>query len=217
MLVVAFLAYVAQYFVIFFCNTALVGAVMIRFDGGEPTVAAGWRIARSRAASLFGYAIIAATVGVVLRVIQERVGFLGRIVVGLLGVGWTAATAMVVPLLAHRDVGPVEAVQQSAGMLKKTWGENVIGQGGMSIAFGLAYGAVIVVAMALCLAAAMAHSVPLVVLLAALAVLAMIGLALAHAALSGIYAAVLYRYATTGAVGSGFDADALQAAFRRKG
>ena len=34
----AFLFYVVQYFVIFFCNTALVGAAMIRLRGGDPPV-----------------------------------------------------------------------------------------------------------------------------------------------------------------------------------
>ncbi len=210
------LFYVSSYFVIFFCNTALVGAAMIRFDGGEPTVAAGWQVARSRAGSLLGYAIIAATVGMVLRAIQERVGFLGRIVVGLLGVGWTVATAMVVPILVHRDVGPVEAVRESASMLKKTWGENVIGQGGLSVAFGLLYVAAALGAAALCVGAAMAGSVALIVLAVAASVAALLALALAHSALSGIYSAALYRYATTGAAGAGFDPDVLQQAFARK-
>jgi hypothetical protein len=36
---------------------------------------------------------------------------------------------------------------------------------------------------------------------------------LAHAALSGIYSAALYRYATTGSAGAAFDSGVLQAAF----
>src|SRR5687768_10883550 len=35
---VAFLFYFAQYLVIFYFNTALVGAAMIRLDGGNPTL-----------------------------------------------------------------------------------------------------------------------------------------------------------------------------------
>ncbi|HET8764449.1 MAG TPA: DUF6159 family protein, partial [Rhodanobacter sp.] len=38
---VLFAFYLVQYFVIFFFNTALVGAAMIRLDGGDPTVGAG--------------------------------------------------------------------------------------------------------------------------------------------------------------------------------
>src|SRR5690349_15974807 len=69
----AFLFYVVQYFVIFYFNAALVGAAMIRLDGGDPTVSDGLAIANSRLGSIFGYAMIAATVGMVLRMLQERV------------------------------------------------------------------------------------------------------------------------------------------------
>src|SRR5450432_2613529 len=73
--VVAFLFYFSQYFVIFFFNVALVGAAMIRLDGGNPTLGDGIRVATSKIASIAGYALIAATVGMILRAIQERVGF----------------------------------------------------------------------------------------------------------------------------------------------
>ena len=212
----AFAFYVCLYFVMFFCNAALVGAAMIRFDGGSPTVSDGWRIASARSGRILGYALIAATVGMILRAIQERVGFLGRFVVGLLGVGWTVATAMVVPVLVSHDVGPIDAVKESAGLLKKTWGENVIGKGGLSLAFFVVYLAVILGAVALVVAGVWLHSVALLVMVGVATVVALIFTALAHAALSGIYSAALYRFATTGSAGAGFDSGVLQAAFGAK-
>ncbi|MEW6651723.1 MAG: DUF6159 family protein, partial [Chloroflexota bacterium] len=68
-IIVIFLFYLAQYTVIFFANTALVGAAMIRLRGGDPTVGQGFRIAFSRLGSIIGYALIAATVGMILRAI----------------------------------------------------------------------------------------------------------------------------------------------------
>ncbi|MDZ4814539.1 MAG: DUF6159 family protein, partial [Pseudomonadota bacterium] len=50
-----FLFYLVQYFVIFYFNTALVGAAMIRLEGGDPTVADGLRIARSKIRVILGY------------------------------------------------------------------------------------------------------------------------------------------------------------------
>ena len=214
--VVAFAFYVCLYFAAFFCNAALVGAAMIRFDGGVPTVGAGWNIAASRAGRILGYALIAATVGMVLRAIQERVGFLGRFVVGLLGVGWTVATAMVVPVLVSHDVGPIDAVKESAGLLKKTWGENAIGKGGLSLAFLVVYLAVFAGATALVFAGIWLGSTALLVMVGVATVVALVFAALAHAALSGIYSAALYRYATTGSAGAGFDSGVLQAAFAPK-
>ncbi len=118
-----FAFYVVQYFVIIFFNTALVGAAMIRLRGGDPTVADGFRIALSKLPAILGYAVISATVGVLLRALQERAGFIGRYVVGLIGLAWTVASFLVVPVLANHDVGPIDAVKRSAELLKKTWGE----------------------------------------------------------------------------------------------
>src|SRR5258706_5215313 len=119
---VAFLFYFSQYFVIFFFNAALVGAAMIRLDGGDPSFGDGIRVATSRIGVIAGYALIAATVGMILRAIQERVGFIGRLVVGLIDMGWSLATYLVVPGLVARDGGPLDAVQESAALFKKTWG-----------------------------------------------------------------------------------------------
>lgn len=216
MYVVAFLFYFSQYFVIFFFNTALVGAAMIRLDGGDPSFGDGMRVATSKVGVIAGYALIAATVGMILRAIQERVGFIGRIIVGVLGVGWTIATYLVVPVLAVRDVGPIEAVKESATLLKKTWGENVIGQGGLGLAFGLIFLGVILCGMFLIVAAALAQSAVLLIAAVVLTILAVVITALISSALSGIYAAALYRYATTGEGTQGFDSNAMKLAFAPK-
>ena len=211
-----FAFYLAQYFVMFFFNSALVGAAMIRLDGGDPTVADGLRIARGKWLSILGYAAIAATVGMILRAMEQRAGFLGRIVVGLVGVAWTLATFLTVPILVARDVGPVDAVKQSAALLKQTWGENVIGNGGLGLVLGLANVAVILIGIALAMALASQGLAVLAVVAGVVAAIVVLGLALVQSALSGIYSAALYRYAVEGNAPAGFDGVLLQGAFQRK-
>jgi hypothetical protein len=213
---VAFLFYFVQYFVIFFFNAALVGAAMIRLDGGNPTLGDGLRIATSRIGVIAGYALIAATVGMILRIIQERVGFVGKIIVGLLGVGWTIATFLVVPVLVARNVGPIDAVKESATLLKKTWGENVIGQAGLGAAFGLIFMGVIGLSLLAIFLAIMSGSTALIIMAAVLALLAVGITGLVQSALAGIYAAALYRFATAGKDTQGFDTQALKLAFAPK-
>ena len=214
--VLAFLFYLVQYFVIFFFNSALVGAAMIRLDGGDPTVGDGLRIARSKALPILGYAAIAATVGMVLRAIQERAGFVGRLVSGALGVAWTLASFLVVPVLVTRDIGPVDAVKESALLLKKTWGENLIGQGGVGLLFGLLFFALVLLGGAAIIAVATTGNGGLTGLVVAIVIIAMLLAALVQAALSGIYSAALYRYATGAGESEGFDAQLLGQAFRVK-
>ena len=214
--VVAFLFYFTQYLVIFFFNAALVGAAMIRLDGGDPTLSDGMRIATSRLGAIAGYAFIAATVGMILRAIQERVGFIGKIIVGLLGVGWTIATYLVVPVLVARDVGPIDAIKESASLLKDTWGENVIGQAGLGAAFGFIFIGVILCGAFLIGVAALTHSAFLIIVAAVVTVLAVVITVLVQSALAGIYAAALYRYATTGEGTQSFSSNAMQQAFAPK-
>lgn len=211
-----FAFYLVQYFVIFFFNSALVGAAMIRLDGGDPTVADGLRIARGKWKQILGYAAIAATVGLILRAIEERAGFIGRIVIGFIGVAWTLATFLTVPLLVARDIGPVDAVKESASLLKQTWGENIIGNAGIGLVLGLVNIALILVGGALVMFLAIQGLAALAITMGIVVVLAVIMVALAQSALSGIYSAILYRYAVAGDAPQGFDGMLLQSAFQRK-
>ncbi len=213
---IAFLFYLSQYFVIFFFNSALVGAAMIRLDGGDPTVSDGFRIAFSRVGSILGYAAIAATVGLILRMIEERAGFIGRWIAGLLGIAFTLATFLTVPILVSRGVGPIDAVKESAVLLKKTWGENVAGNVGLGLAFMLAYFLAIAGMFVLFYLVSGSGSATLIGVVIATAVVAIVGLALTHTALQGIYSAALYRYASEGSVGGPFENELLQSGFRRK-
>lgn len=213
---VGFLFYFAHYFVIFFFNAALVGAAMMRLEGKDTSFSDGLRIASSKVGVIAGYALIAATVGVVLRLIQERVGFIGKIIVGLLGVSWTLATYLVVPVLVSKDVGPIDAVKESALLLKKTWGENLIGNLGIGAGFAFIYLGVIACAVALVGLAVMSHSTALIVSMVLVCLVAIAITVLVQAALSGIYEAALYRYATEGEGSSGFDSSALKLAFSPK-
>src|SRR5260221_5764513 len=213
---VAFLFYFCQYSVIFFFNTALVGAAMMRLDGGNPTLRDGMRIATSKIGVILGYAFIAATVGMILRAIEERVGFIGKIIVGLLGIGWALATYLVVPVLAARDVGPIDAIKESGSLLKKTWGENVIGQAGMGLAIGVVLMGIVAVRVVLIIIAAVSSNGILIGLTVALLVVTRAIAVLVQSTLAGIYSAALYRYATTGKGSQGFDADTMKLAFAPK-
>jgi len=214
--VLGFTFYLVQYTVIFFFNAALVGAALIRLDGGDPTVSDGLAIASKRMGSIIGYAAISATVGMVLRFVAERAGVLGRIATAVIGMAWTLTTYLTVPILVTRDVGPVEAVKESVAIFKRTWGEQMVGNFGISAAITLmAISWTLVSGVLVFVGAASLQSVYLSFLMIGVAVLGYVFLALFASALSGIYTAALYRYALTGESGY-FDARILGNAFRPK-
>jgi hypothetical protein len=214
--VVLFLFYLVQYFVIIFGNAALVGAALIRLRGGDPTVGDGLRIAFQHVGAILGYALISATVGIILRMLTERAGGLGRIVISLVGLAWNIATFLVVPVLVVEDVGPVDGVKRSVSLLKRTWGEQIVGNVSISLVVGLLFLLGVVVGVGLTILAAMAEVVPLVVAVVVISVVGLLFLALIGSTLNGIYTAAVYRYAVTGEASGFFREDLVEEAFRSR-
>lgn len=209
--------YVVQYFVVIFFNTALVGAAIAVLDGGRPTVGAALKLALSRIGTILGYAVISATVGVLLHAIAERLGLIGRLIEGALGLVWTAATFLVIPILAAEGVGPWQAIERSTALLRKTWGENLIGNAGISLVMSMISGAVGVVGFGGGMLLFKDGHPVLGVALFSAAVTTILLVVLFAAALSAIYAGAVYYYAVLGKPPVDFDGDLIRDAFTRKG
>lgn len=213
---IGFIFYFIQYFIIIFCNTALVGAAIIRLRGGNPTVGDGFRIAGSRVLTILGYAFIAATIGIILRSISERSGLLGKIVVSILSMAWNMATFLVIPVYVVENVGPVESIKRSMQLLKKTWGEQIIGNISIGFAFGIIMVALIIAMIFSIAAIAGTASTALLILVISGFVLAFILLALLSSTLGSIYEAAVYIYASEGKVSGFFEDGLVKEAFRLK-
>lgn len=209
--------YVIQYAVIFFANTALVGAAMIRLEGGDPTVRDGLEIAARNFANILGYALIAATVGMILRSASERSKGLGRFVIAILGTAWNVATYLVVPVLAVEGIGPVESIKRSTALLKKTWGEQIAGNFGLGGITALVIVGILLVGGAMGAGAAYLDlgAIP-IILVAVVTIVLLVVVGLISSTLNSIYTAAVYQYATTGEAGQFFEAQLVENAFRRK-
>jgi Family of unknown function (DUF6159) len=215
-LLLGLLFYTVTYFCIFFCNSALVGAALIRLRGGDPTVNDGFRIAFGKTGLILQYALISATVGMVLRAVQERAGLLGRIVVGLFGMAWNLATFLAVPVMVSENVGPLEAIKRSTDLLKRTWGEQVVGNFGVGAVTSLVGFGLTLIFVPLIVLAGTSGSTPLIIGTVVGFVASLMVLGLISATLSGIYTAALYRYAAEGTIGEGFASEMVERAFLPK-
>lgn len=214
--VVLFFFYLAQYIVVIFANSALVGAAMIRLEGGDPTLSDGFRIAWSRLGTIFLYAVISATVGMILRWLSERSNTLGRFASSIVGLAWNLATFLAVPVLVVEDVGPLEAVKRSAELLKKTWGEQIVGNFSIGLIFGLITFALILVDVPLIILAVSIEAFALIFLIVGVTILALIALGFVSSTLTGIYTAAVYQYARTGETAPFFREELVTGAFRMK-
>jgi hypothetical protein len=211
-----FIYYLVSYTISIYFNVGLVGAAMIRLDGGDPTVKDGFRIANERIGTIIGYAAISATIGVILRIVRER-GIIGEIVSSFMSLAWNVATFLAVPILVAKNISPWGAVQESISLLKRTWGEQISGNFSMGGIFGIVYLLVIVVCLVLGgIFAFMADSFAMAVVMGIIMVVAIVLLSIMQGALNGIFQAALYRYAETGTAPDDFDISLIQGAFKTK-
>ncbi len=199
--VLLFLVYVSMAFVGTFFLAATIEMATIRLGGGDPTVKDGLAKAWEKKGKLLQWAVITATVGIILRALRERAGALGQIVVGLAELGWAIATYFAVPILVYRDIGPIDAIKESAKTVKGTWGEAATGVVSTGIIFFL-LGLLGLIPIAI----GIAVGIPMVFLAGvALAVAYWVVLAAGKSAIDGILVGALYRFAQTGQMPMGFE------------
>ncbi len=122
----SFIYYIVNYFVVVFFNMALVHCTKLYFQGEKPTIRQGIQFSLSRIGTIFSWAIFAATIGTILKAIQEESGLVGKIITGIIGIVWSIATFFVVPVIAYENLGPIAAVKRSSQIMKEKWGESLV-------------------------------------------------------------------------------------------
>lgn len=217
--IVLFLFYFANYFVVVFFNSALVSCAIMRFRGGQPTIGDGLRFAMTRLPQIVGWALLSATVGFILQLVESKSEKVGQIVSGLLGMAWSIVTYLVVPILVVEKANPIEAIKRSTALLKKTWGEALTAE----VSTGTIFFVVFLVAL-LPLVAFMGlgifglanNQAVLGAVALAVAFLIVIAISLVSSTMNTILLAAVYVYAAEGRVPEAFDRDLLEGAFRAK-
>ena len=126
----AFVYYAGTTFIAAFFNAGLVAAARTHFRGGDPSVRGSLGEAWTHKRNLIVYALVAASVSLILRGIENSNETAGKIVAMLLGAAWTVLTYFVVPIIVFEDVGPIEMFKRSGSVMRETWGETIgIGAG----------------------------------------------------------------------------------------
>jgi hypothetical protein len=202
-----FLWYWGASFVTIFFNCALAACVQMRFAGQDPTLADGLRRAASRIEAIMMWSILSATVGQVARALEERAGWIGRLIIGATGLGWSMATYLVIPVLVMEDGSVMDSIRRSSSLLRNTWGEQLIS----GIAFG--WLTLLFAIPGVVLGVLGANGYPIFI---APAIAWFATMAAAFSAAREIFTVALYRYATTGEPPNGYDAATLGSALRRR-
>lgn len=207
-----FLMYAVLAYVTIFFRTALLCGADERMRGGNPSLASALGGAGQRAGRILPWAIVSATVSVILRGLEQRSGLLGRLVIGMVGLAWTVVTFLVLPILVFENVGVSDAVRRSALLLKATWGENLIVNGGI----GLLSVLLLLPAFGLWSLGVMLGSAGSMVVLGAWAMVWVVAVVCWSSAMSAVFQLALYRFAVDGQAPGAFATVDLGHAFSQK-
>jgi hypothetical protein len=219
------LGYFVGYFFVIYFQVALVCAIQLRMSGGDPNVWYGLIRANHRLGAIMSWTLIAATVGLLLRLLEGaargRNGggqMVSVVILRLLGVGWALLVFFVVPVIAAEGTGGFSAIRRSSSIVKQRWGEAVIGNSGMGLFTGvlIAIGSGIPLAIGLMsLQGSSVGNVMVGSVLVAIAIAIGLFIMVLSASLNSTYRAVLYSYAVTGK-SIGFLKETLDNAFVSK-
>lgn len=216
LLIFSAIFYFLSYFVIIFFNTALVHAVNNKIEGKPVSLIESISFSFTRILNIIGWAIIAATVGMILSLLRGEAnkqrgigGIIASLVVSAIGMLWSLATFFVIPVIVFENVNPLTAIKRSVELIKKGWGDAVTGGSGIGIVFFILYlfgaGAILLSLFTGIL------FVPVLVI----GIVYLIVVFLIESTLQSIFVVELYKYVNTGNAVL-FNPEELQGAFKPK-
>ncbi len=212
------LIYFVSMFLATFFNVAFYNEIIAALNGRGVSFRRGLATAWSRLPSILAWSLLAGVVGWLIRRIEQRLPLVGRIVSGLIGLGWSIAAVFAIPVIIQEEPmrNPLKILQQSATTLKRTWGEGLIGYVGFSagsmVIFVASLGPLLV-AGALAL---LFHSVWIIGVAAVIWVLALMIMAYVSGVAGHVYRCALYMYAAEGVVPEPYNQDLMDMAWKVK-
>ena len=222
--------YFVSMFLATFSNVAFYHEIMRALNGNTVSIRRGFQFAAARWQAVLLWSLFAGLVGYLIQAIQERLGFLGRIITGLVGFVWSVACIFIIPTLVRdtENNNPIGLLRSSVGTLRRTWGETVVGFVGIQLIsllsmFTMIIGILLVIGIPAALfSGAVSQRINISHLMYYQAVILLVTVVVATTLsclgglLNAVYRCALYIYATEGVVPGMFDKELLDSAWKVK-
>lgn len=218
--VCAAVLYMIAMFVATFCNVAFYSQIMSALSGEAASVGAGFAFAKTRIRSIIIWSLFAGAIGILISTLERRFGWVGRIVLRIIGMVWSVASSFAIPvIISEEDSNPIHILKNSADTIKKTWGELLVGYVGIRLG-----GLVILVLMVPLIVVftfftTFIHSTvsPLILISGiTLWMLVIFSVSYLTSVANDIFRCALYLYASKGIVTPAYSADVMNSAWKTK-
>jgi hypothetical protein len=208
--------YLVTMFVATFLNVAFYHEILAALTGEQVSLGRGLKFAATRLKAILMWTLFAGAVGLIIKAIEERAGAVGRITARLIGAAWSVAAVFVIPIIVcdQENANPVKALRKSATMLKRTWGEALIGYAGLTAANSfIVIGSMLLLGGVLMASAAL-RNFWLIGITAAVWFVAMFVWGYITSVASQVYKGALFLYAADGVVPEPYSREMLDMAWK---
>jgi len=218
--------YFVSMFLATFFNVAFYNEILKALNGNPVSITAGLRFAMTRWKAVLFWSLLAGVVGYLIKLLEEKLGFIGSWIMSFIGLAWSVACVFIAPVIIRdqEENNPLRCLKKSAGIIKRTWGEGLIGYIGVAAIGTLLYIAPFVVLIPFLIAVCLINvdilfsQAILMSLLFGFATwfVACMAFIWVCGVLEKIYIAALYIYGTEGVIPEAFDKETLDMAWKRR-
>ena len=211
------LIYLVSIFAATFFNVAFYNEIMKALGGDPVSLGGGLRFAWRKLPAIALWSLLAGTVGLLIRAIENRLGWLGKLVMGFVGVVWSVAAVFAIPVIIRReDSNPLAVLRDSAMTLKRTWGESLAGFVGIRLGGMVLVLLTMVTGACVALGYALFHSHWFLITGGAFWVLGFVVTSFLIAMATHVYRCALYVYASEGVLPGTFTTEMMNAGWKVK-
>lgn len=215
---IAVAVYFFAMFLATFFNVAFYHEIMEAFNGRPVSLRQGFGFALSKIKPILFWSLLAGAVGYLIKQLEQRLGFVGKIVVNLIGLAWSVAAIFAIPVIVCEEItsNPLQVLKSSASSLKKTWGETLAGFAGIQLGVLLLLMTTMIPFGGLVFLGASINNGTLVVLALTTWAIFVVLFSYFASVASNVFHCALYVFASTGAVPAGFTREMMDLAWKHK-
>jgi hypothetical protein len=213
----AFLYFVSMFCATFF-NVAFYHEILAALTGEAVSISRGLKFACTKLKAILMWTLFAGLVGLIIKMLEQKLDFVGRIIARLIGLAWSIAAIFVIPILVRDEqtANPVSVLRKSAGILKRTWGEALIGYAGLTFGNLLVLFASIFILGGAVFASVALNNFWIIAITGVFWLLAIFAFAYLTSVASQIYKGALYLYAAEGTIPAPYNQEMLDMAWKVK-
>lgn len=215
---VVFLYFLSMFVATFF-NVAFYNEILAALNGDAVSLSRGLRYASSRWKAILMWAAFAGLVGLIIKAIERRGNnIIASITARVIGVAWSIASVFVIPIIVREAEtnNPLTLLKKSAGTLKQTWGEGLIGYIGIGAINSIVSVLSLILVVGAGFISAQLHNFWLLGIVVAVWLVSMVIWSYVLNVAGLVYKGALYLYAAEGIVAAPYDQEMLNSAWRYK-